>query len=109
MGSCRCFLYSLLPAEHPYFVLFIEPLHGLTMAAVWSCSVEFGKQLAPKGAEARMQALVAGMYYRVAQGIGAILWGHLTRPPPNGYGFKAMFTAAAITGTTWVLVWNLGW
>ena len=102
----RVFAYSILPEDKPYFVLFIEPLHGATMAAMWACSVELGRRLAPEGARARMQALVAGMYYRVASGAGSLLWGHLTQPPPLGYGFAAMYRLASGTMLSWCLLWN---
>ncbi|CAE7707058.1 malA [Symbiodinium sp. CCMP2456] len=105
----RVFAYSILPEDRPYFVLFIEPLHGATMAAMWACSVELGRRLAPEGARARMQALVAGIYYRVASGAGSLLWGHLTQQPPLGYGFQAMYRLASVTILSWCIIWNVGW
>ncbi|CAK0889114.1 unnamed protein product [Prorocentrum cordatum] len=101
--------YSAVPRGAPWLILLIAPLHGVTMAAAWSCSVEFGRQLAPPGAEARVQALVSGVYYRVAQGLGACAWGVLTRPPPAGCGFSAMYAAAGGTILLWAVVWNAGW
>ena len=104
----RVFAYSLLPGDRPYLVLFIEPLHGATMAAMWACSVELGRRLAPEEARARMQALVTGTYYRVASG-ASLLWGHLTQPAPTGYGFPAMYRLACGTMLLWCLIWNCGW
>eukprot|EP00401_Gymnodinium_catenatum_P040027 CAMPEP_0117579448 /NCGR_PEP_ID=MMETSP0784-20121206/64622_1 /TAXON_ID=39447 /ORGANISM="" /LENGTH=429 /DNA_ID=CAMNT_0005379339 /DNA_START=39 /DNA_END=1325 /DNA_ORIENTATION=+ len=99
--SCRLLAYSALPKDAPWLVLLVEPLHGITMAAMWACSVEYGRRLAPKGKEARMQALVSGTYYRVASGAGAFIWGILTRPPPLGYGFEAMYRTGAMTMCVW--------
>lgn len=107
--STRCFAYSMLPRNMPWLVLMIEPMHGITMAAMWSCSVEFGRRLAPKGAEAQMQALIGGVYYRVSQGAGAFMWGNLTKSPPHGYGFTPMYRLAASTILLWAVIWNIGW
>ena len=59
----RCVVYSLLPEAQPYLVLCVEPLHGITFAAMWSCSVEFGRRLAPASGRARMQVIT--MQYNV--------------------------------------------
>jgi len=48
------------PHPRPWLVLFVEPLHGLTFAGMWSAAVEYARRLAPQGAEAKMQALVNG-------------------------------------------------
>lgn len=107
--ALRTFAYSMLPYDYPWMVLLVEPLHGITMAAMWSCSVEFGRRLAPAGAEAKMQAVVAGAYYRVACGAGNFAWGFFTKPPPAGYGFVAAYRLATATILAWSLLWNLGW
>mmetsp|Transcript_107395 Transcript_107395/g.342322 ORF Transcript_107395/g.342322 Transcript_107395/m.342322 type:complete len:253 (+) Transcript_107395:154-912(+) len=107
--ALRVFAYSVLPSEHPWIVLVIEPLHGITAAAMWSCSVEFGRRLAPDGSKARMQALASGVYYRAASGAGALLWGAMTRPPPVGYGFRPMYFTAGCTILLWSAFWNIGW
>lgn len=103
----RCFGYSILPTEAPWLVLLLEPLHGITFALMWSCSVELGSQLAPTGKEARMQALVGGLYYRVAIGTGSMLWGLITRPPPLGCNFRVAYFMAAFTMILWAVVWNV--
>eukprot|EP00931_Biecheleriopsis_adriatica_P089696 TRINITY_DN63785_c0_g1_i1.p1 TRINITY_DN63785_c0_g1~~TRINITY_DN63785_c0_g1_i1.p1 ORF type:complete len:445 (-),score=91.61 TRINITY_DN63785_c0_g1_i1:50-1303(-) len=107
--AVRLFAYSILPFNHPWSVLFVEPFHGITMAAMWSCSVEFGRRVAPKGAEARMQALIGGIFYRLSQGAGSLAWGFATRPPLLGFGFRNMYRLAAVNIICWCFVWNLGW
>mmetsp|Transcript_49585 Transcript_49585/g.105518 ORF Transcript_49585/g.105518 Transcript_49585/m.105518 type:complete len:478 (-) Transcript_49585:58-1491(-) len=107
--AIRCFLYAACPREHAWLVLLIEPLHGITFAAMWSCSVEYAKRLSPEGGQAKMQALVNGMYYQFAIGIGSVVWGPLTEEPPKGYGFAPCYYAAAVLLLIWSVIWNIGW
>jgi len=107
--ALRCVLYSILPRAQPITVLLVEPLHGITFAIMWSCSVEYGKRLAPEGATAKMQTLVTGLYSQLAIGCGSLLWGNLTQEPPKGFGFSTCYVAAAVAAVAWSLVWNLGW
>jgi len=107
--AARCVAYSLLPQAYPATVLLIEPLHGITFAVMWSAAVEYGKRLAPPGAEARMQALINGLYYQLAIGFGSLAWGPVTELPPRGLGFKASFLLAAVVIIIWCCIWNMGW
>eukprot|EP00919_Chromeraceae_sp_WS-2016_P050391 GHVR01119521.1.p1 GENE.GHVR01119521.1~~GHVR01119521.1.p1 ORF type:complete len:123 (-),score=22.00 GHVR01119521.1:322-690(-) len=47
--------YTLVPKEHPWLVLLLEPLHGINYAAMWSVAVSLARSLAPEGKEATMQ------------------------------------------------------
>mmetsp|Transcript_38433 Transcript_38433/g.81471 ORF Transcript_38433/g.81471 Transcript_38433/m.81471 type:complete len:445 (-) Transcript_38433:153-1487(-) len=107
--AIRVFLYSVLPKSQPWLVLLIEPLHGITAAGMWSCSVEFGRRLAPEHSKARMQAIASGVYYRAASGAGSLIWSYFTRPEPEGYGFPKMYALAGVTMLCWSLLWNFGW
>lgn len=101
----RCLVYSLLPRSQPYLVLLVEPLHGITFAAMWSCSVEFARRLAPGRGKAVVQALSAGLYYKLAMAVGASMWGMLTAE----YGFRPMYQACAAVLVLWSVAWNVGW
>eukprot|EP00932_Pfiesteria_piscicida_P004826 SRR837773.14733.p1 GENE.SRR837773.14733~~SRR837773.14733.p1 ORF type:complete len:161 (-),score=17.57 SRR837773.14733:65-547(-) len=107
--AARCILYSILPRQHAWAVLLVEPLHGITFACMWSCSVEYAKRLAPDGGKAKMQALVNGVYYQLAIGLGSFMWGPLTEEPPVGVGFTKCYLAAGLVMVLWSIVWNLGW
>lgn len=107
--ALRCVLYVSLPRNYPMLVLLVEPLHGITFAVMWSTAVEYGKRLAPAGSEAKMQALINGLYYQLAIGVGSSIWGYLTELPPKGIGFPASFLSAAAVMITWSFIWNLGW
>mmetsp|Transcript_31125 Transcript_31125/g.46405 ORF Transcript_31125/g.46405 Transcript_31125/m.46405 type:complete len:96 (+) Transcript_31125:3-290(+) len=75
---------------------------------MWCSSVEYGKRLALPGAEAKMQALLNGLYYQLAQGWGSFFWGHMTEAPPKGIGFTAAYQCLAAFLVIWSLVWNFG-
>jgi MFS family permease len=107
--AVRCVLYSILPRAHPSWILLIEPLHGITFAMMWTTAVEYGKRIAPAGAEATMQALVNGLYYQLAIGFGSLFWGRVTEEAPRGVGFRVAFRGAAVAILAWCVLWNLGW
>mmetsp|Transcript_51271 Transcript_51271/g.158878 ORF Transcript_51271/g.158878 Transcript_51271/m.158878 type:complete len:182 (+) Transcript_51271:217-762(+) len=107
--ALRCVLYGLLPSQHPWLVLLVEPLHGLTFAAMWNAAVEYGKRLAAPGQEATMQAFIGGFYYQLADGLGSILWGHLTERPPQGLGMRTCYFINAGVVLIWSALWSAGW
>ncbi|CAE7242532.1 cscB [Symbiodinium pilosum] len=95
----RCLLYAILPRSHPWLVLLVEPLHGLTFAGVWTAVVEYARRLSRPGTEAKMQALISGIYFNVAFAAGSLIWGFVSQLPPAGIGFRRSFLLA-----TWVQV-----
>jgi len=106
--ALRCVLYTLLPPGQPWLVLLVEPLHGITFAAMWTATVEYGQRLAPPGTTAQVQALVNGIYEQAAMGLGSLVWGSAMAEPPRGLGFRGCFLldAAAVVG--WSAVCRLG-
>ena len=50
--------YTLIPTGHVAYVLFLEPLHGVTYACGQTASVEFVANLMPEGYEASGQGLI---------------------------------------------------
>lgn len=106
--ALRCWLYTLLPRDRPWLVLLIEPLHGITFAAMWCAAVEYGRLVAPRGMEARMQALVNGLFVQVAMGLGSVLWGHLVERAPTGLGFDACLYLDAGLTVAWLPLWLAG-
>ena len=105
--AVRCILYAVLPRSYPFTVLIVEPLHGITFAMMWSVSVEYGKRIAPIGSEATMQALLSGLYYKLAIGIGSSFWGVVTAQ--RHLGFRKSYFACACLQIVWSLFWNAGW
>lgn len=88
--ACLCYLirfiaYSLL--VHPWAVLFIEPLHGITYAVMWSASASYAHQVAPDGMGASSQGILNGIHWGLGQGIGAVVGGAIF----ESYGARPMF------------------
>ena len=123
----RCFLYAILPADHAALVLFIEPLHGLTYAAMWAASVSYANEKAtalnPR-LRTTAQALCHGLYTDFGMSFGGIMWGGLItlaireqhgsdddNPTPGDYkqGFASCYIAAGLATLTWGGIWILGW
>ena len=79
----RVYGYSVLPhltnhdANKSYFVLLLEPLHGLTFAAMWTASVEYGRNLSDTRFGGTIQGLITGVYSGLAVFVGAIIGGWL--------------------------------
>lgn len=96
----RCVGYTLLPQSRYYswFILFIEPLHGITYAGMWVASVEYGARLAPQSLRATMQGLVSGTYFGLANCSGAVIGGVLF----HRFGPVWMFRMAAAFVTGWM-------
>lgn len=104
----RCLLYMLLPSSAPICVLFIEPLHGITFAAMWVATVECGRRLASPNATARMQTLINGIWYQISMGVGAVGWGILIEDPPQGLGFHTCFLVDIFFVLLWCGIWVFG-
>jgi len=51
--------YSFIPQSHPYLVLFLEPLHGVTIAFSNTASVDFVDSIVPKGYESSGQGFMS--------------------------------------------------
>lgn len=105
--ALRCLLYAVLPRSQPWLVLLVEPLHGFTFAAVWCATVEYARQLAPPGTEAKMQALINGLYFNIAMAAGSLMWGFLAQRPPTGLGFTGCFYLNAFLITSWLAIWQV--
>jgi Na+/melibiose symporter-like transporter len=63
-GGCVAYIvrvlgYSLLPQSHPYWVLILEPLHGITIAFALTSSVAVADTWVPKGYEATGQGFLS--------------------------------------------------
>lgn len=100
--ALRCVLYAILPQAHPWLVLAIEPLHGLTFAAMWASAVDFGRKYAPEGKAARFQALTSGLYFQLAFGLGALVWG----PVMKSTGFPRGYCCCAALVAVWSAFYN---
>lgn len=100
--ALRCCLYSLLPTAHPWIVLVVEPLHGLTAAAFFATAVHFGRLQAREGSAARFQALISGTYFQLSFGVGSLTWA----PVMQNIGYRLSYRVVAVCVVAWCLIWN---
>lgn len=101
--ALRCLLYAALPASKPWMVLLVEPLHGMTFAAMWASSVEFGRRMAPAGCAARFQAITNGIYFQASFGVGSLFWGHFAAAE----GYRPAYRVDALLVVSWGILWGL--
>eukprot|EP01084_Bolivina_argentea_P183846 317177_1 len=101
----RCVGYTLLPQTtyYSWFILFIEPLHGLTFAGMWIASVEYGSKLAGKDMQGTMQGLIAGIYQSLASSIGTVVGGIIY----HHYGPVFMYRLSAVIITAWMIFFQV--
>ena len=72
--------YSFIPQQHPYLVLFLEPLHGCTIGFAGTSSVAFADEWVPAGYESSGQgfiSMIGGFGQFVGLCIGGFLEGRL--------------------------------
>ena len=88
-------------------VVFVEPLHGVTYALMWSASTSFAHSLAPPGYQASAQGLLAGVHWGLGQALGAIFGGLIY----ERYGAQTLFTSGACTAVFALLILsiNIDW
>ena len=66
-SKCRFVSYSLLPT--PSFLTYpIDCLHSVTYGLMWATGASYASAVAPRGAEATLQALVGALYYNAGKG-----------------------------------------
>ena len=74
----RVLVYSIIPQDHPYWTLLVEPLHGVTIGFVLTASIAFAAEWVPSGYEASGQgflSMVRGLGQFVGLCIGGVIEG----------------------------------
>ena len=79
--SCLAYIvrvvgYSFIPQQHPFLVLFLEPLHGVTIGFAITSSVAFADEWVPAGYESTGQGFMS-MIGSLGQGTGLFIGGFL--------------------------------
>ena len=72
----RAIGYSFIPQQHPYLVLFLEPLHGFTIGFAGTSSVAFADEWVPAGYESSGQGFIS-MIGGFGQFVGLCIGGYL--------------------------------
>lgn len=70
----RVLVYSVIPQDHPYWTLLVEPLHGVTIGFILTASVAFAAEWVPKGYEASGQGFLS-MVRGLGQFVGLCIGG----------------------------------
>ena len=68
--------YSFVPKNHPNIVLFLEPLHGVTIGFATTSSVAFADEFLPRGFEASGQGFLSTIKC-LGQFTGLLIGGYL--------------------------------
>ncbi|KAI8507924.1 hypothetical protein Bbelb_141640 [Branchiostoma belcheri] len=82
--------YSLIPS--PWWVLAIEPLHGITFGAMFSASVTYASLIAPPGMETTMQSIVGAVQFGVGFASGSLIGGAIF----HAFGGVVLFRTYAV-------------
>ena len=86
----RVLVYTLL--RDPWYVLFVEPCHGVTFASSCLAVIAFTGRVAPPGFEATTQGIFNGIFNGLGPMLGVSLGGYMY----DTYGAVFMFRAAAL-------------
>jgi hypothetical protein len=91
--------YTCIPAGHMAYVLFLEPLHGVTYACSQMAAVDFVARRMPFGYEASGQGLVY-----LFRGMGSVLGLALGGWAEDHWGPRSMYRSSALFVTCGCLV-----
>ena len=104
--AVRVFGYTMLPEhnEHySYFILLLEPLHGLTYAGMWLASIEYGARMVPTHLQGTMQGLLNGIYIGLADSIGSVVGGYIY----HSFGPIWMYRASGSVIFIWMILFQI--
>ncbi|GAB0096722.1 major facilitator superfamily domain-containing protein 6 [Sergentomyia squamirostris] len=94
--SLRLVLISVIP--NPWYLVPIEFfMQGATYALCYTCIVAYASAIAPSGASATMQGLVAGMDDGLGFAIGSLIGGQLYKRLGGTTSFRVFAAGALIT------------
>ena len=102
----RVFGYTLLPhgeRKYSYFILLLEPLHGLTYAGMWLASVEYGARIVPTHLQGTMQGLLGGIYNGLGDSFGSLVGGYIY----NTYGPVWMYRHTGAIIFLWMIIFQV--
>ncbi|XP_035667372.1 major facilitator superfamily domain-containing protein 6-like [Branchiostoma floridae] len=88
--TIKFFSYSLIPSA--WWVLAIEPLHGITFGAMYATAITYTSLIAPPGMETTMQGIVGAVHFGVGFASGALIGGAIF----NAFGGVVLFRVYAV-------------
>ena len=87
--SIRFASYSFIP--NAWYVLAIEPLHGVTFGALWAAATSYGGQIAPPGMTATVIGVISAVHFELGPVIAGLAGGTVY----SIYGARATFRGIA--------------
>lgn len=89
--TIRYLSYSFIP--NAWYVLAIEPLHGVTYGAMWAATASYGGVISPEGLRATVMGLVTATHF----GLGKLIAGLGGGAVYSKYGPRVLFRSLAVT------------
>jgi MFS family permease len=93
--------YTTVP--NGWYILFFEPLHGVTIACAQVASVNFASENAPLGLESTSQTLMGLLRFGIGFVVGTGLGGYIE----DTYGSNVLYRSAGILVLTTMLAYQL--
>lgn len=88
--TVRYLSYSFIP--NAWYVLAIEPLHGVTFGAMWAATTSYGGMISPEGLRATVMGLVSATHF----GLGRLIAGFGGGAVYSKYGPRVLFRSLAV-------------
>lgn len=99
--TIRYVLYSFL--HNAWYVLAVEPLHGVTFGAMWAATTSYGGLISPEGMRATVMGLVMATHF----GLGKLIAGFGGGAMYSSYGPRILFRSLAVTSAITCLLFAL--
>ena len=96
--TVRYLSYSFIP--NAWYVLAIEPLHGITFGAMWAATTSYGGMISPEGLRATVMGLVSATHF----GFGRLVAGFGGGAVYSKYGPRVLFRSLAVLSAVTCLV-----
>lgn len=88
--TVRYLSYSFIP--NAWYVLAIEPIHGVTFGAMWAATTSYGGMISPEGLRATVMGLVSATHF----GLGRLIAGFGGGAVYSKFGPRVLFRSLAV-------------
>ena len=99
--TVRYLCYSFIPKA--WYVLAVEPLHGVTFGAMWAATTSYGGIISPEGLAATVMGLVNATHF----GLGRLVAGFGGGAMYSEYGPRVLFRSLAGTSAVTCVLFAL--
>ncbi|PFX34593.1 Major facilitator superfamily domain-containing protein 6 [Stylophora pistillata] len=99
--TIRYVLYSFI--HNAWYILAVEPLHGVTFGAMWAATTSYGGLISPEGMRATVMSLVMATHF----GLGKLIAGFGGGAIYDSYGPRILFRSLAVTSAITGLLFAL--